>query len=1620
VLRHRFGCLLVVLSCLAAAGLRAQTPSIGQSQDVDSYIVLLRAPSVVEQAISLAGSVAERRRLIFGEAGRERRRSVEVEQERFAHRLRTDIRDATSVLSVAAPVEVLARRSFLVNMLVVRAGPHGLDYLRRQPEVRAIYPNLDRQMLMDTVPSIVSVADVWAMLGGVQNEGHGVRIGVIDSGVNSKHPVFSDSGFEPAPALPPGSYPGFTNNKVIAARNYVTPDFGYTAQPVQTPDDERGHGTCVASIAAGVPTATPLFPIQGMAPGAMLGNYKVFGAAGLNDSAKSAAVVAAISDAVEDGMDILNLSMGGSPRLPDGDIEQETLAAAAAVGTVVVIAAGNAGPGFGTIESPGTSPVAVTVGATLHARYFAASMEVSSPGPLPPELAAIGYISGKGLSINTSLGPLPLGSVKAVDPFCLACEPLPSGSLNGRVAVLRRGTCTFADKLTNVVGAGAVGMIVVQNVEAPPATMDGVQSTNPAVMVEQAAGEALLAFLDAHTADVVFRPQNQMLQFPWPQDQIAQFSSRGPDIAAQIKPDIVAPGERILAAVSVGGSIAYTSSASGTSFSSPITAGAAALLRQLHAGWPAEAIKSSLVNSADKTTTWGHAPARVMATGNGRLNVKRAAEALATCDPVSLSFGVIPSDVTTLDKTVEITNWSDVPLSIAAELVPAIGQSGASLSVSPSSMVLAPGESRNFSLIANLTQPSRYGVFEGYLRLTGATTSDLTVSYWGACSDTGLLQVSKTASAPFSSLAAALSAAQPGSTIEITDSSAYGPVSIGLNQDGVPLSGLTVRASQGAAPTIEALGTAGLVAIGAQRLSIDGISFSQGLAGLALAQSSGTIIDCAVDSPQIGMFFDQSQFSLVRDTIAQSKDHSIAASGSELILTDSTIQASADTVWLAQSSLLIQRSVISQGAKGGLWASQGGAMALFDSVVDSNASTGVELLNSPALIKNSWIHGMSGSRSHGVAADGPRSRLEIYDSRITSNGGDGITASAGAELDLVGLRAQGNQGFGLSLSGASARAHAGWFTGNVGGIRSDASNLDITDSLIARSTDTGQGDGICQTGGALNLFNSTIALNATCGVVAIGAVCNIANNILSQNAAADLEGVSSQSASSNLIGDGLFNGLNLNFQADPRFVRPLLDDYSLSAASPAIDIASDAFPISLTDVKSHERVVDGNGDGQSKADLGAFEYGSRSWTPLILPVLSTKADEFVGLAMVDSSSETSKVQLKGYDTAGQPFGEAFEKTIEPGSQFSILLNEALGPLSEGWVEIRSSQPDLMCAALTANWGLTRMDGAALAGATGAHVLLPEIMASDSADTRVFVVNPNNEAVDVRIIWRRSGAVPAERLFAGVPAKGALSLSLLQVFPNLTSSGYLIVENASGNGKALYAMELFGNGRSLGGLLGLDTTRAASRLYGTQLASTSEVETIINLVNLGATTDVTAEAFDESGKLVKSVLLESLAEGEQRRVAARDLLSLTQPLTGWIRISSATGKLLGSLTFSDPGAQFIASLPLQSQGAREFALDHVAQTPEVFTGIALLNPGPGAALVSVEAFNASGVSQGLDLIRLAAGEKRARLLFELIPGLVSQQGGFLRVRSNAPLFGYELFGNYQLTFMSAVPPQVTVW
>ncbi|MDP9055125.1 MAG: S8 family serine peptidase, partial [Acidobacteriota bacterium] len=303
-------------------------------------------------------------------------------------------------------------RTFL-NAVFVAASPAEAEQLKLIPGVAQVAPLHRFQLSLDKAEQLINVPAAWNLVGGAANAGAGVKIGIIDTGIQATHPAFQNFSASPPAGFPicrvtystsTNAVPSdcaatdtarYTNNKVIVARSYV-PLLSTGAAATSRPDDPSprdrvGHGTAVAMAAAGLTNTGPSDTITGVAPGAFLGSYKVFGSPGVSEFTSGEAVIEAIEDAYADGMDIVVLSLGApalSGPLDSGavcgltagqqcDAEAYVVQAAVNAGMVVVAAAGNQGgsglhttAALSTIASPGDAPGAIAVAASTNSHSW--------------------------------------------------------------------------------------------------------------------------------------------------------------------------------------------------------------------------------------------------------------------------------------------------------------------------------------------------------------------------------------------------------------------------------------------------------------------------------------------------------------------------------------------------------------------------------------------------------------------------------------------------------------------------------------------------------------------------------------------------------------------------------------------------------------------------------------------------------------------------------------------------------------------------------------------------------------------------------------------------------------------------------------------------------------------------------------------------------------------------------------------------------------------------------------------------------------------------------------------------------------------------------------------------
>src|SRR5262249_23805584 len=369
--------------------------------------------------------------------------------------LRNDFRQW---LQANAPnAQITSQYDISLNAVAVQLNGTSLDTIVAAPMVQQVeyntlyYPDLSQSY------KIINASGAWTSAGGRTNAGHGIKIGDLDTGIDNNHPFFDPTGFSYPAGFPKCDAADSTTNTPDKDCKYVTQKVivakVFFNKNNQTKFDAlavQDHGTHTAGIAAGVTGKTAMVhgvsisDLSGMAPGAWLGNYNVFPGGVL--SARSEDILNAVDAAIADGMDVLNLSIGGtrgqSPKSKSHsgftsaliDVLSLGLDNATEAGVVVAVAAGNSGPGAGTLETPGRAPQVITAGASTNQHF------VGEPFTYP---------SSGGTTVGAAVGDfaaLPTGSYNLFDtgvPPANGCNSV-SSAASGKLAIINRGACTFS------------------------------------------------------------------------------------------------------------------------------------------------------------------------------------------------------------------------------------------------------------------------------------------------------------------------------------------------------------------------------------------------------------------------------------------------------------------------------------------------------------------------------------------------------------------------------------------------------------------------------------------------------------------------------------------------------------------------------------------------------------------------------------------------------------------------------------------------------------------------------------------------------------------------------------------------------------------------------------------------------------------------------------------------------------------------------------------------------------------------------------------------------------------------------------------------------------------------
>ncbi|HYH86035.1 MAG TPA: S8 family serine peptidase [Pyrinomonadaceae bacterium] len=657
------------IAALLTAALVVSNFVAGASAAAKSVIVQLKGEPVV-----VAKAAAEA-------AGREfdaqaYRQQIVNQQDEFLNQL-SAAGIAFNLVSVDAPngpngetARIDFRFNYVYNGVTLAVPEDAIPAIEAMSQVQSVQPNGEIELHLDNgvkytrapslygQPAQVKMGDALAT-GGFHGEG--INVAIIDTGVEWHHPMF---GSDPTPPqFGVGPSVANSNRKVIYYMNY-------TAGAVT---DDFGHGSHVAGITAGYlsqapgPDGLPLtaddVKIHGVAPQAKIMGYKVLSTVG---SGQAASIIMAIEDAVQPftltGIakpvaHVINMSLGDTSNNPNAATavaaDNATLA-----GTTVVASAGNSGAptatnptGEGVIGSPGAGRRVLTVGANI------------DPGSAPNKLDEIGGGNRKDMKIFPLEGGAPiLADITNNYVFCgLAETPdqVPD-SVRGKIALIERGgsvntppespvaggTGLFSNKAAFAVAKGAIAVVIYNNVDGDLTAATVRKSTVAVVGLSKAHGLYLKNAIGSTAFGAVSTNQiriNKALLF---EPDMAGFSSKGAvNGFGMIKPDVTAPGVSVLSATvragGVGTNTAYMFeptgyiSASGTSMSSPMTAGVVALVKQKNPSWTPSMIRASLMNTA---TNLRNADGTPVADGAHTLNQQGAGlvDALAAANASAL------------------------------------------------------------------------------------------------------------------------------------------------------------------------------------------------------------------------------------------------------------------------------------------------------------------------------------------------------------------------------------------------------------------------------------------------------------------------------------------------------------------------------------------------------------------------------------------------------------------------------------------------------------------------------------------------------------------------------------------------------------------------------------------------------------------------------------------------------------------------------------------------------------------------------------------------------------------------------------------------------------------------
>lgn len=555
--------------------------------------------------------------------------------------------------------------------------------LRADKNVLGVYPDELRKVTAQTSTDFLGLggdADglggVWEATGGVEHAGEGIVVGIIDTGIAPENPAFAGEKLKNQAATKTPGVPYTSGNEIVFDKadggqfrstmvtgeewnkhsystkiiggNWFGEGFGaVTDDDYLSPRDGDGHGSHTASTAAGnfgveaEISGVDFGTVSGVAPAAKIAAYKACWngpdpASTDDDGCAISDLVAAIDQAVADGVDVINYSIGGGSATSVLQPEDVSFFNAAAAGVFVAASAGNSGPGASTADH--ASPWYTTVAASTIPTWEG-TVELGDGFRAPGVTVSI----PDGETVTGEIvyaGDIPASGVAASDAALCLLGSVDDAAAAGKIVICDRGSNARVEKSQEIAESGGIGMI--QTNVNPGDSLDNDFHSVPTVHVAAEYRDEILAYAGSAVTPTATLHSDNITEVVTPTPQVAGFSSRGPmntETNDIIKPDVSAPGVAILAATANGKKDDPTFGIlSGTSMSSPHVAGLAALYLGEHPDWAPADIKSALMTTAYDTVN-----------GDGSANTDPFAQGAGHVDPTkmlqpSLLYSNAPDD----------------------------------------------------------------------------------------------------------------------------------------------------------------------------------------------------------------------------------------------------------------------------------------------------------------------------------------------------------------------------------------------------------------------------------------------------------------------------------------------------------------------------------------------------------------------------------------------------------------------------------------------------------------------------------------------------------------------------------------------------------------------------------------------------------------------------------------------------------------------------------------------------------------------------------------------------------------------------------------------------------------